>query len=141
MTETAKEVVNDITAQLSTVTEPVENETILPSELRTTTFVLQQIEKLASNIIRTYIIVLQTMLLFAFVLKIHLLDFSINKYITYIEDMYIWMDVLYIILNRLGDSNNLFDPDSNATNDIIDVIVAISCLKLYPYFMNICTYI
>ena len=48
LTETAKEVVNDITAQLSTVTEPVENESIFPNELRTTTFVLQQIEKLVS---------------------------------------------------------------------------------------------
>ena len=49
MTETAKEIVNDITAQLSTVTEPVENESIFPNELKTTTFVLQQIEKLIAS--------------------------------------------------------------------------------------------
>ena len=53
------------------------------------------------------------------------------------------MDVLHIILNRLGESNNLFDPDSNATSETIEVIVAIACLNyvIYPYFMNICTYI
>ena len=57
LTETAKEVVNDITAQLSNVTEPVEDETILPNELRTTTFVLQQIERLASSILQNHITV------------------------------------------------------------------------------------
>ena len=52
LTETDMEVIKDITAQLTTVTEPVENETILPGELRTTTFVLQQIEKLVSIILQ-----------------------------------------------------------------------------------------
>ena len=50
LNETVREAISDITAQLSNLTVPVEGETLLPSDLRTISFVLQSIKELVLSI-------------------------------------------------------------------------------------------